>query len=70
MKGVTNEHRGEAQKSQNSGWGSGVQNLTLSIGERQSSHGFTHMWNIRNMKGTIRERRETEWGKIREENKP
>ena len=41
-----------------------------SVGEGQSSYGFTHMWNIRNSERIIRERRETEWGKIREGDKP
>ena len=40
-----------------------------SIGKRQLCS-FTHMWNIRNSERDQRERRETEWGKFREEDKP
>ena len=41
-----------------------------SIGEGQSSYGFTHIRNIRNSERDHKGRGETEWGKIREEHKP
>ena len=33
-------------------------------------HMVSLMWNIRNIEGALRKRRETEWGKIRAEDKP
>ena len=38
--------------------------------EGQLSYGITHMWNIRNSVEDHRGRGETEWGKIREGDKP
>ena len=43
---------------------------SMSIGEGQSSYGFAHTGNIKNSERDYRERRGTEWGKIREEDKP
>ena len=39
-------------------------------GEGQSSHGFTYMWNIRNIKRDYKGKERNSVGKIKEEEKP